>query len=92
MSTGIPQRSRCLFSGITLLEVFLEGRGSGDGLARIFIYERLRVTSVEHTSTSLLWFLTRGVVDSGGAHERSRGRGESSSAGHKGGENNHLGL
>jgi hypothetical protein len=73
--------------GSTLLHVLLERRGSRDGLAWVLILERLRVTGIVHTSSSLTV-----VVNGGGAHEGSRGRSEGSGAGHQGSDDNHLGL
>ena len=72
----------------SLLHVLLERRSGGDGLARIRIFKRFRITGIEHTSGTLLVF----VVNGSRAHKGSRGRCESGGTGHKGGNNNQFGL
>jgi hypothetical protein len=49
----------------------------------------IRVTGIEHTSSSLSWFL---VKDSGSTSEGDRGRGECRSRGDEGGEDDELVL
>jgi hypothetical protein len=81
----------CLF-GSASLHVLLERRSFGDRLACIFVDLCIGVASVEHTARSLLGFLTRNVIETGGAGECNRGGAKGRGTGHKGGKDSNLRL
>jgi hypothetical protein len=70
---------------LALLQVFLEGRSSGNGLAGVLIYVDIGVAGIGHASLSNL------LVDGSGADDRGGG-GECRGGGHEGGENGKLVL
>jgi hypothetical protein len=72
---------------VTHLQVFLEGRGGRDTLAGIFVFERVRVTGISHTSSSK----TRSVEE-GGGDSRLLGRGEGGGTSNEGGEKGDFAL
>ncbi len=74
-------------SGVTHLQVFLEGRGDRDTLARILVLKGIRITGISHTSGSKV----RSVEKSGG-DSSLRGRGEGRSSSDEGSDKGNFAL
>ncbi len=70
---------------LALLQVFLEGWSSGNGLAGVLIYVGFGVAGISHPSLSEL------LVDGGGTSDLSGGD-ECRGGGHEGGESGELVL
>ena len=74
-------------TGVTHLQVFLEGRGNRDTLARILVVKGIRITGISHTSGSK----GRSVEKSGG-DSSLRGRGEGRSTSDEGSDKGNFAL
>lgn len=74
-------------TSVTHLQVFLERRGSRDTLAGIFVFKRVRVTGISHTSGS-----EGRAVEEGGGNTSLHGRGEGGSTSDEGSDKGDFAL